>query len=104
MTHPSEPLKVDPVRLQIAADQIDGQASEFRILREATHNRAASVGLGSGSAAAALPGMLAAWEADGVRFDQHFDRHARGHREAAPAYSHVDADEANGIDDAGAGF
>lgn len=95
---------MDPNELLVAAARIDGHAGEFRTVQDAVLTRAGSVGLGSGFAAAALPNMLAAWEADGVRFDEQFAKHTQAHRAVAPAYVDTDADGADGIDDAGAGF
>ncbi|WP_286149178.1 ESX-1 secretion-associated protein [Mycobacterium sp. IS-1496] len=85
----------------MAADQLDGQAGGFRAGHQAVQARASKAALGSGSAAAALPGMLAAWEADGAKFEEHFARHARGHREAADGYVRTDAGSADKIDNAG---
>ncbi|WP_231643293.1 ESX-1 secretion-associated protein [Mycolicibacterium baixiangningiae] len=85
----------------MTADQLDGHASGFRTAHNAAHSRASKAALGSGFAAAALPGMLAAWDADGAKFDEAFARHARGHREAADAYARTDAGSAGRIDDAG---
>lgn len=97
----NEPLKVDPIELRMTADKLDGQASGFRTTHQAAQSRAGSAALGSGSAAAELPKMLAAWEGDGARFADHFARHARGHREAADSYAHTDARSADGIEEAG---
>lgn len=102
MSQPHEPLKVDPTELRMAADQLDGHASEFRETHRAAHSRASKASLGSGAAAAALPGMLAAWEADGANLYEDFARHARGHREAADAYMRTDAGSADRIDGTGA--
>lgn len=101
MSHPQEPLKADPTELCMTADKLDGHASGFRTAHQAAQSRASKAALGSGSAAAALPGMLAAWEADGAQFELHFARHAQGHREAADAYVRTDAGSAERIDDAG---
>ncbi|MGV0715892.1 type VII secretion target [Mycolicibacterium sp. XJ662] len=101
MSQPNELLKVDPTELHLAADRLDGQASGFRTAHEAAQLRAGNAALGSGSAAAALPKMLAAWEADGARFAGEFTRHARGHREAANSYVSTDDGSAEGIEDAG---
>lgn len=101
MSHPNEPLKVDPTELRMTADQLDGQAGGFRTAHQAAQSQASKAALGSGVAAAALPGMLAAWEADGTRFDEQFTKHAQGHREAANHYVGTDAGGADRIDDAG---
>ncbi|BCI51613.1 hypothetical protein NIIDNTM18_08910 [Mycolicibacterium litorale] len=101
MSHPQKPLKTDPTELRMTADQLEGHAGEFRTAHQAAQSRASKAALGSGSAAAALPEMLAAWEADGAQFDEHFTRHARGHREAADAYLGTDAGSADRINDAG---
>ena len=101
MSHAGEPLRVDPTQLRMAADHLDGHAGGFRSADRAAQSRAGAVALGSGSAAAALPGMVAAWEADGARFSGHFARYSRGHREAADRYAGTDAGNAEGIDDAG---
>lgn len=101
MSHPNEPLKVDPTELRVAADKLDGHASGFRTAHKSAQTRASQAALGSGSAASALPGMLAAWEADGRRFDAHFARHAQAHREAAGSYVTTDAESADGIDNTG---
>lgn len=104
MTQPGEPVKVDPSDLQMAADQIDGHASGFRSAHEAAHARVGNASLGSGLAAAALPGMLSAWEADGAHFNERFTTYAQGHRKAAAAYTRTDGHSAGEIDDAGAGL
>ncbi|WP_102143938.1 DUF6507 family protein [Mycobacterium hubeiense] len=104
MTSPGEPLKVDPSKLQLTADQLDSHAGGFQSALEAACSRAGKASLGSGLAAAALPGMLAAWEADGARFATQFANHAQGHREAARAYVSTDSDSAGEIDEAGAGL
>jgi hypothetical protein len=101
MPKPNEPLKVDPIELQLTADQLDGHASGYRTAHQASHSRASHVALGAGASAAALPEMLTAWERDGVRFDNRFTTHAENHREAATRYTATDRHSADGIDDAG---
>lgn len=101
MSNPSEPLKVDPTELHVAADKLDGQASEFLAAHGAAHSRASQVRLGSGLASAALPQMAAAWEADSARFSKEFATNAEKHREAAIHYTKTDAAGADGIEDAG---
>lgn len=101
MSQPNEPLKVDPTELHMTADKIEGHASEFLRTHQAAQSRAENAALGSGAAAAALPGMLAAWEADGVRFSENFAKHARAHREAANSYERTDADGADAIGNSG---
>jgi hypothetical protein len=102
VSNPNEPLKVDPNELHAAADQLDGHAGEFSATHAATLSRASQANLGSGSSAAAVPQMLAAWETDSARFAKHFATNAQGHREAAARYARTDAASADGIDDAGA--
>ncbi|ULE35489.1 ESX-1 secretion-associated protein [Mycobacterium sp. IDR2000157661] len=85
----------------MTADRLDGQAGAFRTAHQAAQSRASKAALGSGSAATALPGMLAAWEADSARFDRQLLEHARRHREAADSYERTDAGGADAIDDAG---
>jgi len=102
VTSPGAPLKVDPTELGLTADRLDGHGSGFRAALETAQSRAGNVGLGSGLAAAALPGMLAAWEADGTRFDKDFATHAHGHREAANRYVRTDGASAGAIDGVGA--
>jgi hypothetical protein len=104
MPNPAEPLNVDPNELRMAADRLDAHADEFLNDHQSTHARAGQVRLGSGLAAAALPEMLAGWEADGVRFGQHFGIHAEGHREAATRYVRTDTDNADEIGNAGSGL
>lgn len=101
MAHPGEPLEVDPTDLRVAADRIDGHASDFGAAQEAARSRASSARLGSGLAAAGLPAMVAAWESNGVRFARQFGEHAQGHREAAASYMRTDSESAGGIDGAG---
>lgn len=101
VSHPGEPLKVDPTQLRMGADQVDGHARVFWSAYQTAQSRASEAALGSGSAAAALPGMLAAWEADRARFDEQFARYAQRHRQAADRYAGTDAGNAEGIDDAG---
>ncbi|MBU9766066.1 ESX-1 secretion-associated protein [Mycobacterium sp. TNTM28] len=85
----------------MAADRLDGHAGEFITEHERAHSGASQATLGAGSAAAALPGMLAAWETDGTQFGERFTRHAEGHREAATAYEGTDRGGAERISDAG---
>ncbi|MGE2724401.1 ESX-1 secretion-associated protein [Mycolicibacterium pulveris] len=101
MSHPDEPLKVDPTELRMAADQLAGHASGFQAAHRSAQERAGRAALGSGSAAAALPAMVAAWDADGARFGEHFARYVQAHREAADGYVSTDAASADEIDDAG---
>ncbi|WP_094289461.1 type VII secretion target [Mycobacterium lehmannii] len=101
MSDSSEPLKVDPIELRMTADKLDGQASGFETAHQAAQARAGSTALGSGASAAALPKMVAAWEADGARFAADFTKHARAHRAAADSYVRTDAGGAEGIEDAG---
>lgn len=103
MASANEPLKVDPTELRLTAEQIEAHAGDFLRDHQAAHWRASScqTSLGSGLAAAALPGMLAGWEEHGTRFGKHFVTHAEGHREAADRYAATDADGASGIDNAG---
>lgn len=101
MSDSNDPLKVDPTELRMAADRLDDRASGFRSAHQAAHSRAGNAALGSGSAAAALPKMLAAWEADEARFAKDFAKHARGHREAADSYVRTDAGGAEAVEDAG---
>lgn len=70
------PLNVSPVELRGSASKIDEHARVFVSAHEAAHALAGGVSLGSGSAAAALPGMLAAWEQHRMVFEGHFARHA----------------------------
>ncbi|OBB77137.1 type VII secretion target [Mycobacterium sp. 852014-52144_SCH5372336] len=97
----SEPLKVDPIELRMTANQLDGQAGGFRSAHQAAEARAGNAVLGSGASAAALPKMVASWEADGSRFVEEFTKHARAHRTAADSYVRTDAAGAEGIEDAG---
>jgi hypothetical protein len=101
VSHPNDPLKVDPTELRMTADQLEGHAGAFRTAHQAAQSRASKTVLGSGSAAAALPGLLAAWEAESARFGEHFAKYAQAHREAAAGYVRTDASGADGIDDAG---
>jgi hypothetical protein len=101
VSNSNESLKVDPTELQVTADQLDGHANVFGTANETAQSRAGNAALGSGLAAAALPGMLEAWESDGARFGTHFAKHARGHRDAAEAYVKTDDGNAGRIDDAG---
>lgn len=102
MSNPNERLKVDPTELHAAADQLDGHASEFLATHGTALSRASQANLGAGLSAAAVPQMLAAWEADSARFAQQFATNAQGHREAAARYADTDTASADGIDDAGA--
>lgn len=96
-----EPLKVDPAKLRATADQIDEHAAEFRSAHENAHAQASSVNLGSGLAAAALPGMLAAWQANGARLDRLSAEASAAHRDAAALYEGTDSDNAEDVGDAG---
>ncbi|MCW1824193.1 MULTISPECIES: type VII secretion target [Mycolicibacterium] len=98
---PSKSLKVDPIELRMAADHLDGHATEFSTEHQKAHSSASQATLGPGLAGAALPGMLAAWESDGTRFGENFVKHAEGHREAAKAYEGTDRGGAERISDAG---
>jgi hypothetical protein len=102
VSNPNEPLKVDPTELHVTADRLDGHSSDFLTAHQTAHSQASQANLGSGSSTAALPQMLAAWEADTARFAKHFTTHAEGHREAATRYTKTDTAGADGIDDAGA--
>ncbi|WP_006244507.1 hypothetical protein [Mycolicibacterium tusciae] len=102
MSDPNEQLKVDPKELHAAADQLDGQASEFSATHETAFSRASKTNLGSGLSAAVMPQMLAAWETDSARFAKHFATNAQGHLEAAARYAKTDGASADGIHDAGA--
>ncbi|MGB8404693.1 MAG: type VII secretion target [Mycobacterium sp.] len=86
-----EPLKVDTTELRMTAGQIEGQGAEFGEAHQAAHSQAGGTSLGSGAAAAALPGMLAEWEKNGEKFKGHFIRFADGHRDAAAGYDTTDA-------------
>lgn len=99
MPSQSEPLKVDPTELHLAAGRIEGHATDFQDVHQTAHWRASEARLGSGLAGAALPAMLAEWEADGARFGKHFNGHAEGHRGAATQYVDTDTDNAEGIGD-----
>ncbi|WP_441961912.1 ESX-1 secretion-associated protein [Mycolicibacterium houstonense] len=101
MSKANESLQVDPAELRVAADRLDGQANSFVEKHQGAHARAGGTALGSGQAATALPQMLAAWEEQGLRFGEHFARHAEGHRQAATGYEKTDETAAAGIDDAG---
>lgn len=97
----SESLKVDTTELRMTAGKIDGQGADFAEAHQASHSRASSASLGSGAAAAALPGMLAEWESSGAEFKAHFTRFAQGHRDAAVGYDGTDAAEGEEIGNAG---
>jgi hypothetical protein len=101
MSHPGEPLVTDAVELWSVADRLDGQAGEFRSAQDGVRSRAAGVVLGSGVAGAALPGLLAAWDAESGRLADAAVRHANGHRRAADAYVGTDAEGAGWIGEAG---
>jgi hypothetical protein len=96
-----EPLKVDPTELVLAADQLDGQAAGFSTAHRSAQSRASHAALGAGSSAAALPGMLAAWDSDGSRYDRQFTSLAEKHRAAAAKYVEADKQESDDIDIAG---
>jgi hypothetical protein len=102
VSNTSEPLKVDPTELHVTAGQLDGHSRDFLTAHQTAHSRASQANLGSGLSKAALPQMLAAWEADSARFAKHFATHAEGHREAATQYVKTDTANAYGIEDAGA--
>lgn len=101
MPEQGEPLKVDPTELVLAAGQLDGQAAGFKSAHQAAHSRASHAALGASSSAAALPGMLASWESDGIRYDRQFTSLAEKHRAAAAKYAATDDQESDDIDDAG---
>lgn len=101
MPEQAEPLKVDPTELVLAAGQLDGQAAGFRTAHQSAHARASHAALGVGSSAAALPGMLASWESDGVRYDRQFTSLSEKHRAAAAKYAATDDRESEDIDNAG---
>jgi hypothetical protein len=101
MAVPREPLKVDPIELRMTADRLDGHSSDFSTEHLKAHAAASEAALGSGLSAAALPEMLAAWEADGAHFGERFTTHAEGHRGAAGAYERTDSSGAGRITDAG---
>lgn len=102
MSHPNEPLKVDPTELRMTADQLAGDASGFQAAHRSAQTRASKAALGTGSSAAALPAMVAAWDADGARFGEHFASYVQAHRAAADGYLRTDDASADEIDDAGA--
>ncbi|MFL0294618.1 ESX-1 secretion-associated protein [Mycobacterium sp. SMC-18] len=101
MAVPSDPLKVDPIELRMTADRLDGHSSDFSTEHLKAHAAASQAALGSGLSAAALPEMLAAWEADGAHFGERFASHAEGHRGAAGAYERTDSSGAARITDTG---
>lgn len=101
MPEQGEPLKVDPTELVLAAGQLDGQAAGFRAAHQSAHARASHAALGAGTSAAALPGMLAAWESDGIRYDRQFTSLSEKHRAAAAKYAATDDQESADIDNAG---
>lgn len=101
MPKQGEPLKVDPTELVLTAGQLDGQAAGFRTGHQSAHARASHAALGASSSAAALPGMLAAWESDGIRYVTQFASLADKHRAAAAKYAATDDQESDDIDIAG---
>lgn len=101
MPEQGEPLKVDPTELVLAAGQLDGQAAGFRAAHQSAHARASHAALGAGTSAAALPGMLAAWERDGIRYDRQYTSLSEKHRAAAAKYAATDDQESADIDNAG---
>ncbi|SLE48164.1 WXG100 family type VII secretion target [Mycobacteroides abscessus subsp. massiliense] len=104
MPSSAEPLNVDPDELRVTADRLDTHASEFLSSHQSSHSRAGQVQLGSGLAGAALPEMLAGWEADGARFGKHFGVHAEGHKTAAANYVRTESGNAGGITDVASGL
>ncbi|MGB5112916.1 MAG: ESX-1 secretion-associated protein [Mycobacterium sp.] len=94
---PEVPLKVNAAELLASANKIDGHARAFISAHEAAHALAGGVSLGSGTATAALSGMLAAWEKRGTVFGAHFTRHSEGHRDAAGGYATTDEHGAQDI-------
>ncbi|EIV29654.1 type VII secretion target [Mycobacteroides abscessus] len=104
MPSAGEPLRVDPGELRAAADRLDAHAETFSRSYRLAHSQAGQVRLGSGLAGAALPEMLAAWEADGVQFGKGFAAHAEGDREAANVYERTDGESAGNIGDVGSGL
>lgn len=101
MPEQGEPLKVDPTELVLAAGQVDGQAAGFRTAHQSVHARASHAALGTSLSAGALPGMLAAWESDGIRYGQQFMSLAEKHRAAAAKYAETDDQQSDDIDIAG---
>ena len=84
------PLRVNPADLLASADKLDDHAGTFSTAHQAAHSQAGGVSLGSGTAAAALPAMLAAWDERGAAFGTHFANHSAGHRDAAASYESTD--------------
>lgn len=84
------PLRVNPAELLASAGKLDDRARTFSTAHQAAHSQAGGVSLGSGTAAAALPAMLAAWDERGAAFGTHFANHSAGHRDAAASYESTD--------------
>lgn len=101
MPEQGEPLKVDPTELVLTAGQLDGQSAGFRTGHQSAHSRASHSALGAGLSAGALPGMLAAWESDSIRYEQKFTSLSDKHRAAAEKYAATDDQESDDIHNAG---
>ncbi|PEG55490.1 type VII secretion target [Mycolicibacterium diernhoferi] len=101
MSQASMPLKVDPTELQLAADQLEGQAGSFTSAHRSSHEKAGHASLGASASTAALPAMLASWDDDCARYSERFATLAGHHRVAAAKYSATDDRGADDIDAAG---
>lgn len=100
----ARPLRVDPTQLRMTADSLSSHAQSFSATHERAQARAGGVALGAGSAAAALPAMLAEWQNSTVQFAAHHVKHADGHRAAAEAYTRTDTGTADDLEVAGRGL
>lgn len=94
-------LRVDPVELRVTAESLSSHAESFSATHQRAQSNAGQVALGASKAAAALPAMLAEWQASGTNFAAHHVKHADGHRAAADAYTKTDSANADEIEAAG---
>lgn len=97
----SEPLRVDPAKLQKEARRATDHARAFRSAHEASEVLAQEAQLGGGAAGAALAPMLQAWQTSKEAFGQLADDFAAAKRAAADRYTATDGDAGATIGDAG---
>lgn len=95
----AEHLRVDPVDVRFAGEQVDAHAGDFATGHAAAHERIAAAQSGFvGDSAAALAELTAHWQEETARHHRELCGHADNLRTAGVEYETTDTDAATKLD------
>lgn len=94
-----ENLRVDPLDVRFAGEQVDANAGDFLTGHGAAHERIAAAQAGFiGDSAAALAELAAHWQEESASHHRELCEHAESLRTAGVEYEATDTDGATNLD------